>query len=152
MPFKRLSINQKWRKFVKSLFHKYLWLWLKKKVYAHILTRKYLWNTKRTQLPLLRFEGVLYISYMLMFWKSHLLNIFNFWLNSTNLRWPNLSKQETICETRKGPNRTPIRRGIDYLAYSLVLEITIFGQLPVAEFGRNCQKAHLHAKTFHSSQ
>ena len=32
------------------------------------------------------------------------------------------NEQGSICETRKGPNRPPIRRGIDYLAYSVVLE------------------------------
>ena len=31
-------------------------------------------------------------------------------------------KQGSICETRKGPNRPPIRRGIEYLAYANVLE------------------------------
>ena len=32
------------------------------------------------------------------------------------------NKQGSICETRKGPNRPPIRRGIDYLVYAHVLE------------------------------
>ena len=30
--------------------------------------------------------------------------------------------QGSICETRKGPNSAPIRRGIDYLAYANVFE------------------------------
>ena len=36
--------------------------------------------------------------------------------------------QGSICETRKGPNRPPIRMGIDYLVYALVLEIQSYGQ------------------------
>ena len=36
-------------------------------------------------------------------------------------------KQGSICETRKGPNRPPIRRGIDYLVYAMFQKITAFG-------------------------
>ena len=34
--------------------------------------------------------------------------------------------QGSICETRKGPNRPLIRRGIDYLVYARVLDIQSF--------------------------
>ena len=64
---------------------------------------------------------------------------------------PYRKQQGSICETRKGPNRPPIRMGIDYLIYALVLEIQSYGQFWPTSVGRNCQKAHLYAKTFHMS-
>ena len=54
------------------------------------------------------------------------------------------NRQGSICETRKSPNRPPIRRGIDYL-----VNATAFGHFRPTSGGRKCQKAHLHTKTFH---
>ena len=61
------------------------------------------------------------------------------------------SQQGSICEPRKGPNRPPIRRGIDYLVYAHVLENQSFGKFLPTTGGRNCQKAHLHTKIIHLS-
>ena len=123
-----------------------------------------------------------------------------------------MNQQGSICETRKGLNRPPIRRGIECIAYahvskkrstfeyfgnrcgrkcikgtstrqdlsfaptptSIRTSITqkqpgkahvsknrcfrklrpasaSFGQFPVTKSGHNCQKTHLHTKTFHLS-
>ena len=35
-------------------------------------------------------------------------------------------EQGSVCETRKGPNRPPIQRGIDYLVYAYVWENQTF--------------------------
>ena len=76
------------------------------------------------------------------------------WIDhDTDYIWPfpSLLSQGSICETRKGPNRTPIRRGIDYFVYARVWKFKAFGQFWPTSGGRNCQKAHLYAKTFFMS-
>ena len=72
-------------------------------------------------------------------------------VSKTHYFRPFWQRQGSICETRKGPNRPPIRMGIDYLVYALVLEIQSYGQFWPTSVGRNCHKAHLYAKTFHMS-
>ena len=46
------------------------------------------------------------------------------WHSDRVVQVKKLKRQGSICETRKGPNRTPVRRDMDCLVYTHVLEIT----------------------------
>ena len=70
-------------------------------------------------------------------------------LQLTNLTF---DKQGSICETRKGPNRPPIRRGIDISYMPMFWKITAFGHFLPTSGSRKCQKTHLHTKTIHLNQ
>ena len=71
-----------------------------------------------------------------------------------NIEKTTRTEQESIYETRKGPSRPPTRRGIDYLVYAHVLEITtvkLFGQMwPISggQIWPKLPKTHLKTKTF----
>ena len=88
----------------------------------------------------------------------------NFKYVSFNIIKPKLYKEAFLKHERA------IQRGIEYFVYvhvwkiifihnigrqshifSCFWKITILDQLLVAEFGRNCQKAYLHANTFYLS-
>ena len=121
-------------------------------------TRKDLWNTNRPQPPP-DSKG---------YWLSG--KCHNFWTFSANFRWQKVSKGTSTHQNLSfGHIHLPLRPFIcthSHVHTTILYKKTvwksscfekppfldtlaIFGQLPVTQCGRNCQKAHPYAKNFY---
>ena len=103
-----------------------------------------------------RFEGVLTISYMPMFfWKIKAFG--QFWPTSGghNCQKAHLYAKTFYMSLFLGLYHHPLQRNsLEKLMFRKNRYFEYFGQIrpfPVAESGQNCQKAHLQVKTFHMS-
>ena len=100
-----------------------------------------------------RFEGVLTISYMPMFWKitafGHLLPTYG----SRKCQKAHLQAKTFHMSLLPGLYDHPLQRYS--LEKSMFRKTAIFGHsgqiwpFPVVEYRQNCQNAHLQVKTFH---